>query len=133
PATAGEAAAVVRRRQLGQRLRLRIEHVQHLSGLSNVSSLLARSCLIPVPNPLHLLTDHPALLTPRLGPTRAARAFPLASLAAAGLRPALASDWPVVSLQPLTSLYAAVLRHAPPPAVECAMNRGLPAGARHRV
>ena len=65
---------------------------QHVSGAANVSAALAAAGLTPVPNPLHALTDA-AMLRPRLGADRAARAFPLASLAAAGLRPALASDW----------------------------------------
>ncbi|KAG2490195.1 hypothetical protein HYH03_011322 [Edaphochlamys debaryana] len=124
---AGEAERRVR--ELGAQLRLRIEHAQHLSGTANVSAALAAAGVTPVPNPLHLLTDIPMLL-PRLGPERAGRAFALASLARAGLRPALASDWPIVDLQPITGVYASVWRHAPPRAVSCAMNRALPPALR---
>ncbi|PNH12482.1 putative amidohydrolase ytcJ, partial [Tetrabaena socialis] len=112
---------------LGDRLRLRIEHAQHVSGNSNVSAAMAASGLTPVPNPLHLLADR-AMLPARLGPRRRPRAFPFRSLLAAGARPAMASDWPVVDMQPLVSIYAAVHRHAPPPRVVAAMNRALPPG-----
>ncbi|EFJ44615.1 hypothetical protein VOLCADRAFT_94988 [Volvox carteri f. nagariensis] len=131
-AAAGDPPDVESRRRLGQRLRLRIEHVQHLSGTSNTSSTLALSGLTAVPNPLHLLTDAP-MLFPRLGRQRAAQAFALASLRRAGLRPALASDWPVVDLQPLTAVYAAVHRQGPPAEVARAMRRKLPYGSRFRL
>ncbi|KXZ47869.1 hypothetical protein GPECTOR_32g482 [Gonium pectorale] len=126
------AGREARRRMLGQRLRLRIEHVQHLSGDANATIAMARNGITPVPNPPHLLTDA-AMLQPRLGKDRAARAFAFGSLVASGLRPAFASDWPVVDLQPWTSVYGAVHRTTPPLGVACAMLRALPAWARFDV
>ncbi|KAG2430260.1 hypothetical protein HXX76_010358 [Chlamydomonas incerta] len=133
--------------------RFAIEHVQHISG-PNTSAALARVArgngsdehrqssqqgsgthqLQVVTNPLHLLTDRDMLL-PRLGPERAAqdRSFPFGALLAAGLRPAMASDWPVVDLQPLTSVYAAIHRCAPPPATAADLNARLPSGQRMEV
>ncbi|GLI65679.1 hypothetical protein VaNZ11_009286, partial [Volvox africanus] len=119
-------------KRLGKALRLRIEHVQHLSDTAASAARLAHSGLTPVPNPLHLLTDA-AMLGPRLGSRRAARAFALASLCRAGLRPALASDWPVVDLQPLTGVYAAVHRHPPRPDVANAMRRKLRKSSRFQL
>ncbi|GIM11474.1 hypothetical protein Vretimale_14968 [Volvox reticuliferus] len=121
-----------RAKRLGRALRLRIEHVQHLSDTATSTARLAGSGLTPVPNPLHLLTDA-AMLGPRLGAQRAARAFALASLCRAGLRPALASDWPVVDLQPLTGAYAAVHRHLPPPDVANTMRGKLPVNSRFQL
>ncbi|GIL61849.1 hypothetical protein Vafri_16260, partial [Volvox africanus] len=121
-----------RMKRLGKALRLRIEHVQHLVDTAASAARLARSGLTPVPNPLHLLTDA-AMLGPRLGSRRAARAFALASLCRAGLRPAMASDWPVVDLQPLTGVYAAVHRHLPPPDVADAMRRKLHVSRRFQL
>ncbi|KAG2447703.1 hypothetical protein HYH02_007163 [Chlamydomonas schloesseri] len=129
--------------------RFAIEHVQHISG-PNTSTALARVAhggegvtdllphhahlLQPVLNPLHLLTDGDMLL-PRLGQERAApdRSFPFGALLEAGLRPAMASDWPVVDLQPMTSIYAALHRAAPPAAAAADLNARLPPGQRMDV
>jgi len=50
---------------------------------------------------------------PLLGPDRARRHFPFASLARAGARLAMGSDWPVTSPDPLWGLHTAVHRTAP--------------------
>ncbi|KAG2492348.1 hypothetical protein HYH03_009296 [Edaphochlamys debaryana] len=128
-----EAALEERRAQLAARRPLTVEHVQHISG-PNATAALAAVGLRPVINPLHLLTDR-ELLLPRLGPDRAAasRSFAFGSLAAAGLRPACGSDWPVADLQPLTSMYAAVHRTAPPEHVAAELNARLGPSARMEV
>ncbi len=59
--------------------------------------------------PLHLLTDTPALL--RLwGEDRARRSFPVRSLLAAGAEVKLGSDTPVETLDPMKGLFATVAR-----------------------
>ena len=89
----------------------RIEHAQHLSS-PEAAATLAHDDIIVVPNPLHLLDD--ALSAgAKLGPERAAspgRAFPMRTLASAGVQIAIASDWPVVGLDPLLAVHAATTR-----------------------
>ncbi len=71
-----------------------------------MSASMAALGITPVPNPLHMASDV-GLLLPRLGPQRAPLSFPLGAMVAAGLQPAMTSDWPVVGLEPLQSIMCA--------------------------
>jgi predicted amidohydrolase YtcJ len=51
-----------------------------------------------------------ALVLPRIGPDRAARQYPMRSIAATGARLSMGSDWPVSSMVPLEGLAVAVTR-----------------------
>ena len=51
-----------------------------------------------------------SLVLPRLGPVRADRQYPMRSIAAAGARLSMGSDWPVSSMVPLEGLAVAVTR-----------------------
>ena len=53
------------------------------------------------------------LTIPRLGPERAARQYPIGSLARSGARISFGSDWPVSSLTPMEGLAVAVTRQTP--------------------
>lgn len=86
--------------------RHRIEHAQHLSG-PDVPHRLAALGVVVTPNPLHRPSDA-AILKPRLGAERCRWAYPFKSLLASGVRCAFATDWPVVPLEPLGTLGAAV-------------------------
>ena len=96
------------------RLQHRIEHVQHISSPA-AAARMAAAGLSGVPNPQHLLSDWPMLL-PKLGFNRSGpdRAFAFKSLWGAGVVLGYASDWPVVEVDPWTSVYAAVYRRDPP-------------------
>ena len=94
----------------------RLEHAQHLSSSSSSSlsagataTALAHEDITVVTNPLHLLSDGPSAAA-KLGPERAGHAFALRTLTEAGVTLAFASDWPVVGLEPLLGLHAAVAR-----------------------
>ena len=80
----------------------RIEHVQHISGPGTAQQLAAAGVAV-TPNPLHLLADA-GILEARLGRERAGagRSYALRTLLDAGVMAALASDWPVVPLEPLS-------------------------------
>lgn len=85
----------------------RVEHVQHLSetGLARC----ARPGTILSVQPLHLVTD--AGSTPlKLGAERETRSLAFRSMEARGARLAFGSDWPVVPLEPIRTLQAAVTR-----------------------
>lgn len=71
-----------------------------------MSASMAALGVTPAPNPLHMAADV-GLLLPRLGPQRAALSFPLGAMVAAGLQPAMSSDWPVVGLEPLQGIMCA--------------------------
>ena len=79
----------------------RIEHVQHIPGPAAARRLAAAGVAV-TPNPLHLLADA-GILEARLGRERAGagRSYALRTLLDAGVTAALASDWPVVPLEPL--------------------------------
>lgn len=96
------------------RVQHRIEHVQHISSPQAAAKMAALS-LSGVPNPQHLLTDRP-MLVPKLGFERSGpgRAFAYKTLADAGVRLGFGSDWPVVEVDPWTSVFAAVYRKDPP-------------------
>lgn len=53
------------------------------------------------------------LTMPRLGPTRSALQYPIASLARSGARLSFGSDWPVTDADPLAGLAVAVTRRTP--------------------
>lgn len=80
----------------------RIEHAQHILGPAAAARLAAAGVAV-TPNPLHLLADA-GILEPRLGRERAGagRTYALRTLLRANVTAALASDWPVVPLDPLT-------------------------------
>lgn len=80
----------------------RIEHVQHISGPATAQRLAAAGVAV-TPNPLHLLADA-GILEARLGRERAGagRSYALRTLLEANVTAALASDWPVVPLEPLS-------------------------------
>eukprot|EP00882_Tetradesmus_deserticola_P005072 GHRQ01005344.1.p1 GENE.GHRQ01005344.1~~GHRQ01005344.1.p1 ORF type:complete len:554 (+),score=202.48 GHRQ01005344.1:614-2275(+) len=92
----------------------RIEHVQHISS-SVTAAKLAVLGVHAVPNPQHLISDR-AMLVPKLGRERAGAGHTHAyrTLAAMGVSMGMASDWPVVEVDPFASLYATVFRAAPP-------------------
>jgi predicted amidohydrolase YtcJ len=91
-------------------VRHRIEHVQHISG-SAAAACMAAASIIAVTNPLHLVTDR-EVMKKYLGPARAGpgRAFAYKTLVDAGVKLAHASDWPIVEVDPLGSVYAAAFR-----------------------
>ncbi|KAF6264068.1 amidohydrolase 3 [Scenedesmus sp. NREL 46B-D3] len=92
----------------------RVEHVQHISS-SVTAAKLAVLGVHAVPNPQHLIADR-AMLVPKLGPVRAGAGHTHAyrTLATMGVSMGMASDWPVVEVDPFASVYAAVFRAAPP-------------------
>eukprot|EP00879_Flechtneria_rotunda_P010028 GHRR01010484.1.p1 GENE.GHRR01010484.1~~GHRR01010484.1.p1 ORF type:complete len:723 (+),score=236.85 GHRR01010484.1:581-2749(+) len=92
----------------------RIEHVQHISNAS-AAARLASLGLIAVPNPQHLLTDKFMLLT-KLGASRAGagKAFAFKTLQDSKVVMGFSSDWPVVEVLPMHSVFAAVYRAEPP-------------------
>ena len=86
----------------------RIEHAQHVSNAATVAQEMAKLNIFCTPNPLHLLADEDVLL-PRLGAKRAQQAYAFKTLCRKGAGCAFASDWPVVAVDPLGTLRAAVL------------------------
>ena len=88
----------------------RIEHVQHVSGPA-AAACMSEASVIALTNPLHLITDR-EVMREHLGEARAGpgRAFAYRTLADAGVKLAHASDWPVVEVDPLASVYAAAFR-----------------------
>jgi predicted amidohydrolase YtcJ len=98
----------------GSRVQHRIEHVQHMSSPQAAAKMAALG-LAAVPNPQHLLTDRPMLLS-KLGFNRSGpgRVFAFKTLADAGVGLGFGSDWPVVEIEPWTSVFAAVHRTDPP-------------------
>jgi predicted amidohydrolase YtcJ len=90
-------------------VRHRVEHVQHISGPEAAQQLAGTATAVT--NPLHLLPDR-AMLEQRLGRERAGagRSYAYRTLAAAGVVLAHSSDWPIVEMDPLGSVYAAAFR-----------------------
>lgn len=94
----------------------RIEHVQHISSAVSAAKLAVLR-LHAVPNPQHLISDRSMLLR-KLGAERAGpgRSHAYRTLASMGVSIGFASDWPIVEVDPLASVYASVFRKAPPQA-----------------
>lgn len=98
-------------------LRHRIEHAQHMSPYKStppVTQILAREGIYVVTNPLHLLSDV-GMLTKRLGAERAGpgRSFAFNTFLQAGVKQSFGSDWPVVPMDAVGGMYAAVARRSP--------------------
>lgn len=91
----------------------RIEHVQHISSAATAAKMASLG-LSGVPNPQHLLTDR-YMLVSKLGVERAGpeRAFAYKTLSDAGVSLGFGSDWPVVEVEPWSSVFAAVHRKQP--------------------
>jgi predicted amidohydrolase YtcJ len=85
----------------------RVEHAQHLTPEALPRTALPGMILSV--QPYHLVGDAP-VVDERLGPDRASRAFAFRSMQEAGARLAFGSDWPVVPMDPLRALHAAVAR-----------------------
>lgn len=84
-----------------------VEHAQLIHG-DDLPRFAAQGVTASL-QPLHLLTDTPALL--RLwGEERARRSFPVKSLLASGATVVLGSDTPVETLDPMKGLFATVAR-----------------------
>lgn len=87
--------------------RCRIEHAQHLAA-EDIGRMAAQGVIASV-QPSHIIDDG-RWAENRIGPERAKFAYPFRSLLDAGVRLAFGSDWPVVSLNPLIGIQAAVTR-----------------------
>jgi predicted amidohydrolase YtcJ len=87
--------------------RFRIEHVQHLRRAD--ISRLARSGVVASMQPYHLADDG-RWAEKRIGPKRIKTTYAFRSLLDDGARIAFGSDWPVVPMDPLLGIYAAVTR-----------------------
>jgi predicted amidohydrolase YtcJ len=95
-------------REKGRRdRRIRIEHAQHLRA--DDFARFARLDVIASVQPSHILLDAP-WAERALGHDRASRTYAFRSLLDAGVRVAFGSDWPVVPLNPMETIYAAVTR-----------------------
>jgi hypothetical protein len=111
PPLDARAAAAAAAAGQGQRPRRhRVEHAQHLSG-PGAAARMAAVGAVATPNPLHLAADAVGMGA-RRGAERAGagRSYAFRTLLAAGVRLAFATDWPVVALDPLGALRAAVTR-----------------------
>ncbi|MEW5309936.1 MAG: hypothetical protein WDW38_001776 [Sanguina aurantia] len=89
--------------------RHRVEHVQHISGPATIARMAAAG-LLAVPNPLHMPGDV-SNIEKLLGEerSRAGRSYALHSMTES-LHTSFASDFPVVDLDLLESIYVAVHR-----------------------
>lgn len=101
-------------------LRHRVEHGQHLSGPGVVQSMSSAGLHV-VTNPLHLLSDT-RMMPQRLGAERsgAGRSYAFRTLQQAGVAQAFGSDWPVVPMDAVGGMYAAVARRHPEQGPEAA-------------
>ena len=90
-------------RHLGQKVRPRVEHAQHVhhDDLARFRGIVASM------QPLHKADDG-RYVERCLGPQRVGGAFAFRDLRSAGARLAFGSDWPVVSCDPLEGIRAAV-------------------------
>jgi len=93
--------------------RHRIEHAQHIAG-NETAAKLAAARITTTPNPLHLAADAP-LLERRLGGNRGGprHAYPFDVFRDLGVDMGMATDWPVVDLDLVGSVYVAAYRVAP--------------------
>jgi len=87
----------------------RIEHAQHLSP--GAAERMATAGVVASMQPIHLVADAP-WLERRIGPDRTSRAYPIRTLAEAGVPLAFGSDWTVAPLDPLAGIRAAVQRRS---------------------
>jgi predicted amidohydrolase YtcJ len=94
----------------GRRHRLERIGVVHAADVPRFGSLGIIASLQPVSAPVDARMER---WLHRVGPERAARAWPAASIAAAGGRLALGSGWPAAALNPLAVIHAAVNRTPP--------------------
>ena len=89
----------------------RVEHIEVMSPED--ASRFAGLGVWASMNPHHCITGIDVYNTDRLGPERAAWAFPWGKLRDAGARLVFGSDWYTAPLDPLQQLYAATLREKP--------------------
>lgn len=89
---------------------LRIEHAQHLTA--DAIAEIGRTGRIVSVQPLHLLDDAP-WIPAKIGKDRGDRSYAFRSLADAGARIALGSDWPVAAMDPLATISTALSRTLP--------------------
>ncbi|WP_333839963.1 amidohydrolase [Novosphingobium sp.] len=87
--------------------RFRIEHAQHLREES--IGRFARQGVIASMQPYHAIDDGRWAVR-RIGPERLRTSFAVGSVVRSGAHVCFGSDWPVAPLDPLTGLYAAVMR-----------------------
>jgi hypothetical protein len=87
--------------------RLRVEHVQHLTP--GVAERMAAAGIVAGVQPAHLVDDGSWLHT-RIGEERIAGSYAFGTLARAGVRLALGTDWTVVPLDPMPGIRAALTR-----------------------
>ena len=87
--------------------RSRIEHAQHLR--EEDIQRMAQLGIIASVQPAHIIDDG-GWAERRIGPERCRLTYAFRSLAAAGVRLAGGSDWPVAPLDPLLGIQAAVTR-----------------------
>jgi predicted amidohydrolase YtcJ len=90
-----------------EKRRFRIEHAQHLrpSDIPRFASL----GIIASMQPYHLFDDG-SWAEKRIGSERCKTTYPFRSLLNSGARLAFGSDWPVVPLNPLLGVHAAITR-----------------------
>lgn len=85
---------------------LRIEHAQHVSGIESIKKL-AKLGIGVTPNPLHWVGDRDIIPT-RLHEKDSMYSYPLKEFVRYGVNVGLASDWPVVDMDPMETLEAAI-------------------------
>lgn len=88
--------------------RLRIEHAQHLEEKD--FERLGKNEIIVSAQPYHLFDDG-SWAEKKIGRERLKRSFAFRSLMDNGVRLCFGSDFPVVTINPLVGIYAAVTRH----------------------
>lgn len=93
--------------RLPNRHRHRIEHAQHISSLETIKRMAKAGIAGLTPNPQHWVYDR-GTIPARLHVDDAKLSFPLAEFKKARVTMALASDAPVVPLDPLTALENAI-------------------------
>lgn len=83
-------------------IRHRIEHAQHIPGPETIQTMALYE--IPItPNPSHLPGDK-EIIHKRLGKRTKTMSYPFREFVSSNVRMGLASDWPVVELDPWTTL-----------------------------
>jgi len=87
--------------------RFRIEHAQHLR--EEAIGRFARQGVIASMQPYHAIDDGRWAVR-RIGPERLRTSFAVGSMVRSGAHVCFGSDWPVAPLDPLTGIYAAVMR-----------------------
>jgi predicted amidohydrolase YtcJ len=89
--------------------RFRFEHAQHLTG--DLVREMGRSGVVASVQPLHMIDDAPHV-GEKLGPERERFTYAFGSMARAGVRLALGSDWPVAPMDPISTAWIAATRSA---------------------